>query len=384
MPLQLCPIASRLLRSFRRKRESRATISPEKILGPRFRGGERRHHGASWTAGVIAAATTGAQPAVAQSSVESFFRGQTVRIVVASGPSGGFDTYARLLARHLGRFVPGNPTFVVQNMPGAGGLRAAGYIAKVAPRDGLTFGAMQGGMVKAPLLGLVGADYDSTAMRWIGSLNSEVHTCVAWHTSGITKMQDVLERELIVGAATGADSELIPMAFNSLIGTKFKVIAGYQDGPRILLAMQRNEVNGRCGWSWSSVVVQHPEWIREKTISVLVQVPTRHADLAHVPLATEIAKTDDDRQAIEFLFGHLVMSRSYVLPPEVPAERTAALRAGFDAMVKDPGVIADFAKANHELTPVAGADLQARVNRIYGTPKPVIEKALAAIGASKR
>jgi tripartite-type tricarboxylate transporter receptor subunit TctC len=325
-----------------------------------------------------------APAAMAQSSAESFYRGQQVKIVVASGPSGGFDTYARLLARHLGRFVPGNPTFVVQNMPGAGGLRAAGFIAKVAPRDGLTLAAVQGGMVKAPLLGLVGADYDSTKLRWIGSLNSEVHTCVAWHTSGIRTLKDAMEKELIVGAAAGADSELIPMAFNSLIGTKFKVIPGYQDGPRILLAMQRLEVNGRCGWSWSSVVVQHPEWIRDKTISVLVQVPTRHADLTNVPLAPEVAKSDDDRQAIEFLFGHLVMSRSYVLPPDVPAERTAALRAGFDAMVKDKAVIADFAKSRHELTPVSGADLNARVDRIYGTPKHVVDKALKAIAGAKR
>jgi tripartite-type tricarboxylate transporter receptor subunit TctC len=325
-----------------------------------------------------------APAAMAQSSVESFYRGQQVKIVVASGPSGGFDTYARLLARHLGRFVPGNPTFVVQNMPGAGGLRAAGFIAKVAPRDGLTIAAVQGGMVKAPLLGLVGADYDSTTLRWIGSLNSEVHTCVAWHTSGIRTLKDAMEKELIVGAATGADSELIPMAFNNLIGTKFKVIAGYQDGPRILLAMQRQEVLGRCGWSWSSVVVQHPEWIRDKTINVLVQVPTRHADLTQVPLAGDAANSDDVRQAIEFLFGHLVMSRSYVLPPDVPAERTTALRDAFDAMVKDKAVIADFAKANHELTPVSGADLNARVDRIYGTPKHVIEKALQAIAGAKR
>jgi tripartite-type tricarboxylate transporter receptor subunit TctC len=343
--------------------------------------------GFAWTfrvSGLAAASMLAAPVAMAQSSVENFFRGQTIRIVVASGPAGGFDTYARLLARHMGRFLPGNPTFVVQNMPGAGGLRAAGYIAKVAPRDGLTFGAMQGGMVKAPLMGMVGADYESPSMRWIGSLNSEVHTCVAWHTSGITSLKQVMEKELIVGAAAGADSELIPMAYNSLLGTKFKVIAGYQDGPRILLAMQRQEVYGRCGWSWSSIVVQHPDWIKEKTINVLIQVPTRHPDLTNVPLAMDIAKNDDDRQALEFLFGHLVMSRSYVLPPDVPAERTAALRAAFDAMVKDPAVIADFEKSSHELTPVSGADLQARVEKIYGTPKHVIEKALKSIAGAKR
>jgi tripartite-type tricarboxylate transporter receptor subunit TctC len=326
-----------------------------------------------------------AQPANAQQkSAEDFFRGQQIRIVVASGPSGGFDTFARLLAKHLGRFVPGNPTFVVQNMPGAGGLRAAGYIAKVAPRDGLTFGAVQGGMVKAPLMGLSGADYDSTALRWIGSLNSEVHTCVAWHTSGIGSIQDVMSKELIVGAAAGADSERIPHAFNSFLGTRFKVIAGYQDGPRILLAMQRQEVLGRCGWSWSSVVSQHPEWVREKTINVLVQVPTRHKDLTGTPLATDLARNPDDRQAIEFLFGHLVMSRSYVLPPGVPAERTAALRAGFDAMVQDKAVIADFAKSRHELAPISGVELNALVDRFYATPRHVIDKALKAIGTAKR
>jgi tripartite-type tricarboxylate transporter receptor subunit TctC len=335
-------------------------------------------------AGLIAASMLVAPTAMAQSSVESFFRGQTVKIVVASGPSGGFDTFARLLAKHLGRFVPGNPTFVVQNMPGAGGLRAAGFIAKVAPPDGLTIAAVQGGMVKAPLLGLTGADYDSTKLRWIGSLNSEVHVCVAWHTSGIKTIQQMMEKELIVGAAAGADSELAPHAFNNLLGTKFKIISGYQDGPRILLAMERQEVNGRCGWSWSSVVVQHPEWIRDKTISALVQWPTRHADLTDLPLAQDIAKSDDDRQAIEFLFGHLVMSRSYVLPPDVPAERTAALRNGFDAMVKDEAVKADFVKAKHELTPVSGADLNARVDRIYGTPKHVIDKALNAIAGAAR
>ena len=147
--------------------------------------------------------------------------------------------------------------------------------------------------------------------------------------------------------------------------------------------MQRQEVNGRCGWSWSSVVVQHPEWIRDKTISALVQWPTRHADLPDMPLAPDIAKTDEDRQAIEFLFGHLVMSRSYVLPPDVPAERTAALRAGFDAMVKDEAVKADFVKPKHELTPVSGADLNARVDKIYATPKHVVDKALKAITVAK-
>jgi tripartite-type tricarboxylate transporter receptor subunit TctC len=221
-------------------------------------------------------------------------------------------------------------------------------------------------------------------MRWIGNLNSEVHVCVAWHTSPIKTIKDALQKELIVGAAAGADSELAPHAFNSFLGTKFKIIAGYQDGPRILLAMQRGEVHGRCGWSWSSVVVQHPEWIKEKTISALMQWPTKHAALPNLPLAQDLAKSDDDRRAIEFLFGHLVMSRSYVLPPGVPAERLAALRAGFDAMVKDKAVQADFKKSKNELQPMSGADVQALVNRIHGTPKHIVEKGLKAIASAKR
>jgi tripartite-type tricarboxylate transporter receptor subunit TctC len=323
-----------------------------------------------------------ASAATAQDSVEKFYRGQTVRIIVASGPAGGFDTFARLLARHLGRFVPGNPSFVVQNMPGAGGLRAAGYIAQVAPRDGLHFAAVQSGMVTAPLLSLPGANYNATNLKWIGSLNSEVHTCVAWHTSKITTLQQTLEKELIVGVSTG--SEVIPTALNAMFGTKIKGVSGYQDGPTVLLAMQRGEVLGRCGWSYSSIASQHPEWVKDKTISILVQLPSRHVDIPHVPLAPELAKSEEDRQTLDFLFGHFIMSRSYVLPRDVPAERTAALRAGFDAMVKDEAVQADFAKARHELTPVSGADLNAWVERIYKSPKEVVDRALKVIAASTR
>ena len=333
-------------------------------------------------AGLAAAAMFAASTTMAQPSVEEFYRGQTVRIIVASGPGGGYDTFARLLARHLGRFVPGNPTFTVQHMPGAGGLRAAGYIAQVAPRDGLTFAAVQPAMVTAPLLGLPGAAYTPASLRWIGSLNSEVHTCVAWHTSKITTLQQTMENELIVGVSTG--SEIIPTSLNALLGTKLKPVAGYQDGPTVLLAMQRGEVNGRCGWSYSSIASQHPEWVKDKTISILVQLPTRHADIGHIPLAPDLTKNDGDRQTLDFLFGHFMMARSYVLPPDVPVARTAILRAGFDAMVKDEHVKEDFAKARHELTPISGAYLNAWVDGIYRTPKDVVGRALKLIAASAR
>lgn len=308
------------------------------------------------------------------------YAGQQVRIVVASGPACGFDTYARLLARHMGGFVPGKPSFVVQNMAGAGGLRAANYIAKVASKDGLTIGALHPGTVKAPLMGQGGADFDPSQFGWIGSLNSEVMVCVSWRTSGVEALKDVMARELIVGGAgVTNDSALIPTALDNLVGTRFKVVPGYADGPSILLAMQREEIAGRCGWSWSSIVVQHPDWVKDKTINVLLQVPTRHKDLGHVPLITEFTKDDQSRQALEFLFGHLAMSRAYALPPGVAPERLNILRAAFDKMVEDPSLVAEFVKLNQELAPTSGAEIQRLVKVFYDVPKPVLDIAMKAI-----
>ena len=323
---------------------------------------------------------------MAQPSVEQFFRGQTVRIMVASGPAGGYDTFARLLARNLSRFVPGNPTFVVQNMPGAGGLRAAGYIAKVAPRDGLTIGARAGrhGQGAAAWPGRRRLRFRPT-LRWIGNLNSEVHVCVAWHTSPVKTIKDAMEKELIVGASAGADTELIPTAFNSLLGTKFKVIAGYQDGPRILLAMQRGEVHGRCGWSWSSIVSQHPEWIRDKTISVLCSGRRKHADLDEHPAGA------GPRQERRRPAGARVPVRP---PRDVALLCAAARRAGRPAggaarRLRCHGQGRGGEGGLREGQPRTGRHRPVRtsrrcVNRIYATPKHVIDKAQAAIASVKR
>lgn len=310
---------------------------------------------------------------------DRFYSGQQIRIIVASGPAGGFDTYARLLARHMGRFIPGAPTFVVQNMPGAGGLRAASYLAKVAPKDGLTMAATQAHTIKAPILTPSVADFDATKFGWIGSLNSEVMVCVSWHTAPTKSLQDVMSTELIVGATAGADTEFIPTALNRLIGTKFKPVVGYADGPTILVAMQRGEVAGRCGWSWSSILVQHPEWVKNKTINVLVQVPTRHATLTEVPLASDLVTDERNKGVIEFLFGHLAMSRAYALPPGVPPGRLATLRTAFDATVKDKEFIADLARLKQELSPMSGQKVEALVAATLQTPAAVVERAKAAI-----
>jgi tripartite-type tricarboxylate transporter receptor subunit TctC len=311
---------------------------------------------------------------------DPFYSGRQIRVVVASGPGGGFDTYARLLARHLGEFVPGAPSFVVQNMAGAGGLRAANFIAKLAPKDGLTIGALHPGTVKTPLMGAKGADFDPTQFGWIGSLNSEVMVCVSSRGSGVETLKDVMTKELIVGGAgITNDSALIPVALNNLLGTRFKLVPGYPDGPSILLAMQRQEVAGRCGWSWSSIVVQHPEWIKDRSINVLLQLPSRHPDLKDVPLVTDYAADESAKRAIQFLFGHLVMSRAYALPPGVPSERLETLRTGFDRMVRDPGVAAEFSRIKQELSPISGKEIQAVVKSFYDIPKDVLQTAMKAI-----
>jgi tripartite-type tricarboxylate transporter receptor subunit TctC len=338
----------------------------------------RRRLAASLSAALAVTLLLPARAAEAQAE-DRFYGGQQIRVIVASGPAGGFDTYARLLARHMGRFIPGAPTFIVQNMPGAGGIRAASYLAKVAPKDGLTIAATQAHTIKAPILTPAVADFDATKFGWIGSLNSEVMVCVAWHTSPIKSLKDVMSSELIVGATAGADTEFIPIALNRLLGTKFKPVVGYADGPTILVAMQRGEVAGRCGWSWSSILVQHPDWVQNKTINVLVQVPTRHATLTDVPLASDLVKDDNNKGVIEFLFGHLAMSRAYALPPGVPPARLATLRTAFDGMVKDPEFIADLKRLKQELSPMSGQQVEAVVNATLKTPPAVVERAKAAI-----
>lgn len=310
---------------------------------------------------------------------DRFFSGQQIKVVVASGPAGGFDTYARLLARHMGRHIAGNPSFVVQNMTGAGGLRAASWLAKVAPKDGLTMVATQAHTIKAPILTPAVADFDPTQFGWIGSLNSEVMVCVSWHTSPIKSLQDVMSNELIVGGSAGADTELIPIALNRLLGTRFRPVVGYADGPTILVAMQRGEVAGRCGWSWSSIIVQHPEWVKDRTINVLVQVPSRHATLTDVPLASDLVKDPANKGVIEFLFGHLAMSRAYALPPGVPPARLSTLRTAFDAMVKDAEFVADLERLKQELSPMSGSQVEALVEATLKTPAAIIERAKAAI-----
>ncbi len=324
----------------------------------------------------IAGALGFASAGQAQSPAE-FYKGKTVDLYIGYSVGGAYDGYARLLARHMGKHIPGNPNVVPKNMEGAGSLRLANWLYNVAPKDGTVFGTFGRGIAFDPLIGRGGAQFDATKFSWIGSANDEVSICAAWHTTPINAFEDLAKTEMIVGGTGGsADTDQFPRIVNGVFGTKMKVISGYPGGNDIVLAMERGEVQGRCGWSWSSVKATHPTWLDEKKIKILVQMSlAKHPDLPDVPLIMDLAKTEEQKQILRLIFARQVMGRPFVAPPGIPADRLAALRKAFMDTMKDPEFLAEAAKGDFEITPVPGEQVQKLVEEVYTTPKDVVAKA---------
>ena len=314
-------------------------------------------------------------------AISDFYNGREVRLLIGYSAGGGYDTYARVLARHLGKHIPGNPTVVPQNMPGAGSLTLTNYLYNAAAKDGSVIGTIARGMAMEPLLSGQGTRFDASEFSWIGSLNHEVSVCVSWHTSDVKTMQDLQTRQLIVGgtgAAAGTDT--FPIVFSNLFGANIKLISGYPGGNDVLLAMERGEVDGRCGWSWSTVVSTRPEWIAEGKLNILVQVALeKHPDLPDVPLVTEFADSEDELMALELIFARQVMGRPYLAPPGIPLERHEALRRAFDATTRDAEFRAEAARLQLELNPVSGEEIDALITRTYGASENAIRLATDAI-----
>ena len=312
-------------------------------------------------------------------SVADFYKGRTVELYIGYSVGGAYDLYARILARHMGKHIPGNPAIVPKNMEGAGSLRLANWLDNVAPKDDTAIGIIGRGTGFDPLLGNKAAQFDATKYNWIGSANNEVSICVAWDTSGVTRFEDLLTRELIVGGtSTSADTDQFPRIVNGVLGTKMKVVTGYPGGNEIGLAMERGEVQGRCGWSWSSVKTTHRKWLDEKKFTVLVQLGLdKHPDLPDVPLIVDLAKTDEQRQILKLIFARQVMGRPFLAPPGVAADRVAALRSAFMATMKDKDYLADTEKTQMEINPVPGDKVQALVKEEYATPPEIAQKATA-------
>lgn len=314
--------------------------------------------------------------AFAQSPAE-FFKGKTIDLYIAYSVGGGYDLYARMVARHLGKHIPGNPLVVPKNMEGAGGLRMANWMYQAAPRDGTALGAGSRSVAFEPMLGNKAAQYDATKFTWIGSANDEVSVCVSWHTSGVATFEDVLTKELTVGSTgQGDDTFQFPRFVNNVLGTKFKMITGYPGGNDVSLALERQEVGGRCGWSWSSVKSIRMSWVTEKKINLLMQFSlAKHADLPDVPLIMDLAKTDEQRQMFRLIFARQVMGRPFQGPPGIPLERLRVLQQAFMDTVKDKEFLAEAEKGQFEITPVSGEAIEKLLADVFKTPPEIAAKA---------
>ena len=326
---------------------------------------------AAAAAGVVATLAHAQSPA-------DFYKGKNVDLYIGYSVGGGYDLYARVLARHIGQHIPGNPTVVVKNMEGAGSLRLANWLYRVAPKDGSVFGIIGRGTGFDPLLGQTAAQFDGTKFTWIGSGNHEVSVCVAYgDRAGITKFADLKTKEMTVGGTgASADTDQFPKVVNGVLGTKMKVVSGYPGGNDVVLAMERGEVKGRCGWSWSSVLSTHKRWVEDGSMKVLVQLSLRrHPELPDVPLVMDFAKTEDQQQMFKLIFARQVMGRPYLAPPDVPKDRAEALRKAFSDTMKDNEFLADPEKSQLEINPVDGAEVEKLVKELYQTPKPLADKA---------
>jgi tripartite-type tricarboxylate transporter receptor subunit TctC len=316
-----------------------------------------------------------------QPSVEAFYRGRKIDLVIGYSPGGTYDLYARLLARHLGRHIPGQPLIVPRNMPGAGSRTAATYVFGIAPRDGSVLATADQSLSLQQAAGDTRLKFDTTQFNYIGNPNAENNTTVTWHTSGVRTIEDARRRETTMGATGGSTSSQYPKAMNALLGTKFRIIVGYPGGNDINLAMERGEVDGRGSNSWASWKVTRAHWLAEKKINILVQIGLKKAaDLPDVPLLMELGASAEDRALLRLLSASTEIGRPIFTTPGVPAERVAALRAAFEAMLRDPAFVQEARKENFDIDPVTGEAMQKLVAEIVAIPKaqaqrlkPIIE-----------
>lgn len=310
--------------------------------------------------------------------VADFYHGKTVNVLIGVGAGGEYDLQARLVARHIGRHIPGHPTVVAQNMTGAGGLKMLNYLYNVAPRDGTAIGMIQNAFPALQTVGHAGVQFDAGRMNWLGSIAPVVETMAVWHATGVKSVDDLRQRETIAGAsARGAITYFYPAMMNELLGTRFKIVTGYPGGNAINLALERGEVEARNN-TWSSWKATRAAWLAERKIVVVAQAGPRAHDL-DAPSVEELARNADDRRLIELVVSGTRLGRPMATNADVPAERVAALRRAFAATMKDPLFLAEAAKMNFEVDPVLGERMQEIVQNVLATPKPIAVRAKALL-----
>lgn len=313
-------------------------------------------------------------------SPADFYKGRQMVMVVYSGAGSAYDTYARFLVRFMGRYIPGSPTFISQNMQGAGGLKAAEYIYKFAPKDGSVISMLSRGLPFEPMLGKNPLSIDPLKYTWIGSMNREVVLAISWHTSKVKSLQDLLKNELLSpGTGAGADSEIMPIAYNNLVGTKFKIISGYRNTTEAALAMERGEIDGIGYWSWSAIKPRE-DWLKEKKLNLLFHTGrSDHPELPGVPRIREAIKDPVNNKALDFLLAREILGRPVAGPPEIPSDRAKVLKAAFINTLKDPEFIQEADKRKIEINLVTADEVDALLKEAASAPSVVIERVKQAL-----
>jgi len=335
-------------------------------------------------AGAFAPLSCGMPPAAAQEQAE-FYRGKQITLLIGLGAGETYDLYARLLARHLSKHIPGEPLVIPSNKPGAGSLNAVNSLYNTAPKDGTVIGTGHRFVPLMPLLGLPGTQFDALKFNYIGSMASETGLCIARKDSGIRSMEDTKTREFMVGT-TGAGSELTTFnaTMSKMLGARLKVVRGYLTSSEIDLAIERGELQGRCGISFGSLRVNKPEWLQSNYVTLLIQLGlVKHPELPDVPLLGDLVASKDDRAALELMLAPASMARPFFAPPGVPPERIEILRKAFDAAMKDPALIEDAAKQRLDLMPMSGTEMEAVFAKLHALPQPVLERARALANAKE-
>ena len=309
--------------------------------------------------------------------VADFYRGKVITLYIGYSAGGGYDAYGRTVARHMSKHIPGNPTIIAKNRPGAGSLVLANEVGNILPKDGTAIAIIGRAQVLEPLYGNKKATFDPRQFNWLGSANNEVSVCVAWRTTPVKSVEDMISRGMIVGGTgPGADTDSFPRVLNNVLGTKLKLVTGYPGGNDILLAMERGEVEGRCGYSYSSLKSRRGAWLKDGSVRILLQMSTaKHPEMPDVPFIMDLAGSDRDRQVLTMVFSAQAMGRPFVAPPGVPEDRVKALQAAFEATMKDPKFLADTAKQKLAVASISGPDIQTLVAGMYAQPKALVDAA---------
>jgi tripartite-type tricarboxylate transporter receptor subunit TctC len=317
-------------------------------------------------------------------AAEPLYSGKQLRMVIANGPGGSYDVYARALSRHLNRHIPGNPIIINQNVPAAAGMQATNWAYAAAPKDGTVIVATYNSLLAEPLYGNPAVRYDPREFEYVGSISKQQNVCGTWHTHPVKTIAQAKTREVVVGASgTASDSAILPRVLNALLDTKFKVVLGYASNES-RLAVERGEVDGVCGLSWSTLKSSSPEWVKKKLLNVFAQTgSTRQADLPDVPLVTELVSGLDDKKAVELLSFQQEMGRPFIMPPGTPKEMVSIIRRAFDDTVKDPAFLADADKTLLEVEPMTGEVMERILKEAFSVPKELLQRAVDLHGTAE-